>query len=140
MSRIQVEKTITETADQFTAVGIDVSRDHLDVHVLPSGRQCRFGNDAEGVAHLIGVCREAGAGLVVLEATGRYHRLAHERLHAAGLATCIANPARIRNFARSVGRLAKTDRIPFGRLLRNRLPGNATRGFWRNTATGCVLP
>lgn len=111
MSRIQEKKTITKAAAPFTVIGVDVSKNQLDAHVSPGGTHHGFKNDAVGVADLINVCQDYGADLVVLEATGRYHRLAHETLHEAGVKTAVANPARSRNFARSVGRLAKTDRI-----------------------------
>lgn len=111
MSRIQEKKTITTATSPFIVIGIDVSKDQLDVYVSPAGNHHSFKNDAGGVAELVKVCRDHDADLVVLEATGRYHRMAHETLHEAGVRTAVANPARSRNFARSVGRLAKTDRI-----------------------------
>jgi len=111
MSRIQEKKTITTATSPFIVIGIDVSKDQLDVYVSPAGNHHSFKNDAGGVAELVNVCRDHDADLVVLEATGRYHRMAHETLHEAGVRTAVANPARSRNFARSVGRLAKTDRI-----------------------------
>ena len=111
MSRIQEKKTITTATSPFIVMGIDVSKDQLDVYVSPAGNHHSFKNDAGGVAELVNVCRDHDADLVVLEATGRYHRMAHKTLHDAGVRTAVANPARSRNFARSVGRLAKTDRI-----------------------------
>ena len=111
MSRIQEKKTITTATSPFIVMGIDVSKDQLDVYVSPAGNHHSFKNDAGGVAELVNVCRDHDADLVVLEATGRYHRMAHKTLHEAGVRTAVANPARSRNFARSVGRLAKTDRI-----------------------------
>lgn len=111
MSRIQEKKTITTATSPFIVIGVDVSKDQLDVYVSPAGSHHGFKNDAGGVAELVNICRDDAADLVILEATGRYHRLAHETLHKAGVKTAVANPARSRNFARSVGRLAKTDRI-----------------------------
>jgi transposase len=111
MSRIQEKKTITTATSPFIVIGVDVSKDQLDVYVSPAGDRHSFKNGTEGVAELVNVCRYHTADLVILEATGRYHRLAHEMLHKAGVKTAVANPARSRNFARSVGRLAKTDKI-----------------------------
>ncbi|MBV7380837.1 IS110 family transposase [Maritimibacter dapengensis] len=111
MSRIQEKKTITTATSPFIVVGVDVSKDQLDVYVSPAGNHHSFKNDAGGAVELVNVCRDHDADLVVLEATGRYHRMAHETLHGAGVRTAVANPARSRNFARSIGRLAKTDRI-----------------------------
>jgi transposase len=50
--------------------GVDISKDWLDVHVRPAGRAARFGNDAAGIASLAAFCRDHGAGLVVMEASG----------------------------------------------------------------------
>ncbi|HKK97552.1 MAG TPA: IS110 family transposase [Marivita sp.] len=111
MSRIQEKKTITTATSPFIVIGVDVSKDQLDVYVSPAGNHQSFRNDAGGVAELVSFCRDYAADLVILEATGRYHRLAHETLHEAGIKAAVANPARSRSFARSVGRLAKTDRI-----------------------------
>ncbi len=64
-----------------------------------------------GVKTLIRQCHEQGVALAALEATNKYHRLAHERLHQAGVPTAVVNPFRSRQFADSMGRLAKTDGI-----------------------------
>jgi len=56
-------------------------------------------------------CRTHGVKLLALEATGKFHRLAHEMLHEAGVAVAVVNPFRSRQFADSMGRLAKSDTI-----------------------------
>jgi transposase len=92
-------------------VGIDVSKDWLDVHVAPSTEAFRVGNDGEGVARL----RERIGALkpqrVALEATGGLETLAVAELSAAGLPVVVLNPAQVRSFAAALGKRAKTDPI-----------------------------
>jgi transposase len=92
-----------------TLVGIDVSKDHLDVHCLPAGDAFRLANDDAGIADLAGRLRGPAVALVVLEATGGYEAPAAAALATAGLPVAVVNPARVRDFARSEGRRAKTD-------------------------------
>lgn len=92
-------------------VGIDVSKDRLDVCVTPSGEAMAEANDAAGVEKL--ALRLAGLtpALVALEATGGYETLAAAALSAAGLAVAVVNPAQVRSFADALGKRAKTDPI-----------------------------
>jgi len=92
--------------------GIDVSSDALDIHLhgLALAPQ-RFPNTAEGIAALAELCRQHGVALAVMEASGGYERLAHGLLWAEGIATAIVNPRMVRDFAKAVGMLEKTDRI-----------------------------
>ena len=92
-------------------IGIDVSKDHLDIAIRPSKDQLRFLNTDEGVDALIHHLRPLKPTLIVLEATGRYHQLVLSRLLAAGLPAIAINPRQARDFARAIGRLAKTDAI-----------------------------
>lgn len=107
MSRMQGKTVSTDGI----FVGIDVSRYHLDVHVYPTGQHFQVGNDPSGVKDAIGRLLPLGPAGLVMEATGRYHRLAHEGLFAAGLPVSVVNPLRTRRFADTLGQLAKTDRI-----------------------------
>ncbi len=109
MSRMQGEVLAGEKA--ATVMGIDVSKAMLDVHVYPDGRRYRVRNDAGGFEALIARCPPSPSCLVVMEATGRYHRAAHVHLHGAGFQIAVVNPYRSRRFADITGRLAKTDRI-----------------------------
>jgi transposase len=97
------------------AVGIDVSQRWLDVAVGAGGSVERYENTVAGHAAIIaGLKRLAPAarpGLVVLEATGGLERGIADGLQAAGWAVAVVNPRQVRDFARSLGRLAKTDRI-----------------------------
>ena len=92
-------------------VGIDVAKNHLDVHVLPSNESFRLANSADGWAELIQRLAPRSITLIVLEATGGYEAALVAELHAAGLPVAVVNPRQVRDFARATGRLAKTDRI-----------------------------
>lgn len=93
-------------------VGIDVAKAHVDVFVLgaSSGVQ-RFFNDPDGHSALAAVLLPLGAGLVVMEATGGYEAALACALQASGLPVAVLNPRQARDFARSMGRLAKTDAV-----------------------------
>ena len=95
-------------------VGIDISKDRLDVHVRPLGTGFSVGNDAAGHAALIGRLRPLRAKRIVLEATGGYERALWLALTEAGLVAAVVNPRQVREFARASGRLAKTDRLDAG--------------------------
>lgn len=90
-------------------VGIDVSKDRLDVHLRPSGEAFTVSRDSEGVDALAARLLELEPELVVLEATGGFETIVAAGLAAAGLPLAVVNPQQIRAFARAVGRLAKTD-------------------------------
>lgn len=89
--------------------GIDVSRDRLDVHLRPTGESFAVARDGPGLERLVARLREAGAGLVVLEATGGFEVVVAATLAGAGLPLAVVNPRQVRDFARAAGRLAKTD-------------------------------
>lgn len=93
-------------------VGIDVAKAHVDVWVLGVKRDAqRFDNDAEGHSVLAALLRPLGVGLVVMEATGGYEAALACALQATGLPVAVVNPRQARNFAKSMGRLAKTDTV-----------------------------
>ncbi len=92
-------------------VGIDVSKDRLDVALLPAGESLAVGRDGAGLEELAAKLRRAAPALVVLEATGGYEQVVSASLAAAGLPVCVVNPRQIRDFARATGKLAKTDRL-----------------------------
>lgn len=95
--------------EQTTIAGIDVSKDRLDVHVLPSGEAWAVSRDAAGLAELCQ--RLAGIGVVALEATGGYETIAVASLSSAGLPVVVVNPAQVRAYAKALGQRAKTDPI-----------------------------
>ena len=92
-------------------VGIDVSKDRLDVHLRPSGEIFAVGRDGEGLTQLVERLSALTPSLVVLEATGGYETIVASALAAAQLPLAVINPRQIRDFARAMGRLAKTDAL-----------------------------
>jgi transposase len=98
---------------EFTSfVGIDVSRNVLDVYGLPSGEHWQLSNDQAGCASLVERLKPLGETvLVVMEATNVFWRMAATALAGAGLACAVVNPRQVRDFAKSMGMLAKTDAI-----------------------------
>src|SRR5215208_6171847 len=92
-------------------VGIDVSKDRLDVAVLGEERVWQVDNTQEGIAKLVEQMQEICPEFIVVEATGGYQRAVVEALFHAGLCVAVVNPARVRQFARACGLLAKTDKL-----------------------------
>ena len=92
-------------------VGIDVSKDRLDVHVRPSGESLAVARDGQGLEQLVARLGVIAPELVVLEATGGFEITVAAAIAAAGLPLAVVNPAQVRAFARAVGQLAKTDRL-----------------------------
>jgi transposase len=92
-------------------VGIDVSKAHLDVAVGSDGELWRVSNDESGHAQLLEKLREVKTALVVMEASGGYEAVAAGVLWNAGLGVAVVNPRQVRDFARGMGKLAKTDAI-----------------------------
>ena len=92
-------------------VGIDVSKDRLDIALRPSGETWSEGNDPEGISILMERLKALGPALVVLEATGGYQIPMTAALAAAGMPVVVVNPRQVRDFARSLGLLAKTDAL-----------------------------
>ena len=92
-------------------VGIDVSKAHLDVAIRPTSVCFRLENTPAGTAELVARLTPLGPTLIVLEATGGYELPALAACQAAKLPVAAVNPRQARDFAKGVGKLAKTDRI-----------------------------
>lgn len=92
-------------------VGIDISKDSLDVAVHASTKQWRFSNDHAGITSLCKMLVKLQPALVVFEATGGYEMPLYLALDEAGLPAAPVNARQIRDFAKSTGRLAKTDSL-----------------------------
>ena len=90
-------------------VGIDVSKCWLDVHVLPSGEILRVPNTPEGIRRLKRWILRFELALVVIEATGKWHRLLHRSLHASAIPVSVTDPYRVRMF-RQGARRSRQDR------------------------------
>ncbi len=91
--------------------GIDVSKDRLDVFLLPEGEAFAVANDQQGIDSLLERLEAAHPELVVLEATAGYERPVASAIAADGIAVAVVNPRQARDFAKATGRLAKTDKI-----------------------------
>lgn len=91
-------------------VGIDVSKDWLDVQLLDGPAQ-RVPNSTQGCQALIQQLGQLPVQRIVLEASGGYERLLVATLVAAGLPVVVVNPRQVRDFAKALGLLAKTDRL-----------------------------
>lgn len=92
-------------------VGIDVAKAMLDVHVRPSDEARRFTNDAKGIRALVDWLKPKSPERIVLEATGGLEISLVAELTIAGLAAVVINPRQARDFAKALGKLAKTDGI-----------------------------
>lgn len=99
-----------------TVVGIDVSKDRLDVHVLPDGQTFAVTRDAAGLDELAGRLLPLKPVAVAVEATGGFETVVAASLAAAGLPVVVVNPAQVRHFALAVGKRAKTDPIDAGMI------------------------
>jgi len=108
-------------------VGIDVSKARLDVHLLADAQSFAVPNHPEGHEQLLPRLPASGSCLIVVEATGGYHRAIVLTLLDEGHLVSVVNPKRVRDFARASGAQAKTDRIDarmlaiFGQAMRPRI-------------------
>ena len=92
-------------------VGIDVSKDHLDLHARPAGTAARYPNDPAGITALLARVAEWVPDRIVIEATGGFEAPVAAALAAAGQPVVVVNPRQVRDFAKATGKLAKTDAI-----------------------------
>lgn len=97
-------------SEQIT-VGIDVSKDRLDVHLRPTSEAFAVPRDGAGLATLCERLEGLAPALVALEATGGYETIVAAALAGAGLPVVVVNPGQVRSFARALGKRAKTDPI-----------------------------
>lgn len=94
----------------MSSIGIDVSQATLDVAVY-EGRTWQCANTEAAIAGLVTELQALAPTVIVVEPTGRYHRWVVAALAQAGLPVAVVNPRQVRDFARSTGQLAKTDRL-----------------------------
>lgn len=92
-------------------VGIDIASTQLDVHVIPTGERFVCSNDTNGVHSTVKRLKKIAPELIVLESTGGYERDVVIALVEHQLPVAQVNPRRVREFARSIGKTAKTDSI-----------------------------
>jgi len=92
-------------------IGIDVAKAQVDIAVRPSGARWAVPNDPSGVMTLVDQLQPLHPTLMVLEATGGLERAVTGALATAGLPVVVVNPRQVRDFARAIGQLAKTDAV-----------------------------
>jgi len=92
-------------------VGIDVSKDSLDVTALPSKEKWRYANDEVGIGKLVARLKKLSTLLIVMEPTGGLEAMVAAALAAEGINVAIVNARQIRDYARATGKLAKTDKL-----------------------------
>lgn len=97
--------------DEKLFVGIDVGKYNVDIALSDEGEVGRFKNDDEGIDGVLGLLKGRNVGLVVLEATGGYERQILASMLGAGIPAVAVNPRQVRDFAKALGKLEKTDAI-----------------------------
>jgi len=106
MTRLGEEKTMNDT------IGIDISKDMLDVYWLSKHKHKQFANNKAGLNALIVWMRQTEASLIVFEATSIYGRQLEISLTKHDIQFARVNPRQARRFCEGAGRLAKTDQVP----------------------------
>jgi transposase len=89
--------------------GIDISKDTLDVHVIPDALSFSVSRDDKGLEELVAKLQSMAPQLVAMEATGGFETMVAAALSASGLPAVVVNPAQVRHFAQALGKRAKTD-------------------------------
>lgn len=102
--------------NEKTFIGIDVSKDFLDLCALPGGESARFANTAAGIESLVVKVKELSPTLIVLEATGGCEMSAVAAMAEVSLPVTVVNPRQVRDFAKATGQLAKNDALDAGVL------------------------
>jgi transposase len=92
-------------------IGVDVSQDFLDVYVRPTAARRRFANDSVGIAEFLAWVKPLAAERILFESTGPYQMAAVGTLLADGLPAVVVNARQVRDFAKAMNYLAKTDKI-----------------------------
>lgn len=100
------------------SVGVDISKDTLDIHSHPAGLTKRLANDVKGIRSLLVWLGGFRVVRIVFEPTGPYHRTFERLLGEAGLPLVKVNPRQARRFAQAIGRHAKTDAVDAAMLAR----------------------
>jgi transposase len=125
-----MDRSVSDTRQVF--IGIDVSKSSWDVHLLPETRSFTIRVDEDAFERLRKNLGSPTASLIVLEATGGLERQLVADLIDAGWSVAVVNPRQVRDFAKALGRLAKTDHIDaetlalFGQRVQPRLAHKAT--------------
>jgi transposase len=97
--------------DTLIFVGIDVAKENLDIAIRPNGESWTINNEEQSTMELAKRLKEMQPEVVVMEATGGYEKAVASVLVTSGLPVAVINPRQVRDFAKSTGKLAKTDRL-----------------------------
>jgi len=92
-------------------VGLDIAKDHVDVHARPGDESWRALQTEDGIAQLVTRVMALTPTLVVVESTGGYETAVVSALAIAQIPVAVVNPRQVRDFAKAIGQLAKTDAI-----------------------------
>jgi transposase len=92
-------------------IGIDISKDKLDIATFPEGEVKQFDNTKKGHTALLKWLAKQEHECIIFEPTGAYHRLLEERIAEAGFTYCKINPRQAHAFAKALGQKAKTDKM-----------------------------
>ena len=117
MGQEKMNLAVAQAPDEIT-IGIDISKNCLDVHVHPQRTVRQFANDRKGHTQLIGWIKPQQPARIIFEATGAYHRALETALGKAGLAGVKINPLQARRFAEATGKRVKTDPVDAAMLAR----------------------
>jgi transposase len=108
---MQGKEASEQEANVKSSAGVDVSQDWLDAHVWPNDKRLRVANTKEGIRKLKRWLQQFDLSVVVIEATGRWHRLLWRSLFQSTIPVVVIDPYKARMFANALGIAAKTDRI-----------------------------
>ena len=101
----------TKEKNENTFVGIDVAKEELVLHILPTNEQLTVPNSAEGIKTLIKHFKKIDPQQIVFEATGKLERNLVAALAANGFAVVVVYPRQARDLAKGLGELTKTDAV-----------------------------
>lgn len=108
---MQGKESLEQAASAKCSVGIDTSKAWLDADVQPLDKRLRMPNTMEGIRKLKRWIATFDPAIVVIEATGKWHRPVQRSLYASNIPITVVDPLRARLFAKAQGILAKTDRV-----------------------------
>jgi transposase len=111
MTKQSENNTTQRKSNEDTFVGIDVAKDELVVHILPTNQKFVEPNSQEGIKKLVAYFKEIEPQQVILEATGGLERELLTSLVANGISATAVNPRQARDLAKGLGELAKTDAV-----------------------------
>ncbi len=108
---MQGKEAPEQQANVNSSAGVDVSKDWLDAHVWPCDKQLRVANTKEGIGKLKRWLQQFDLKVVIIEATGKWHRELFRSLYQSNVPAVVIDPYKARMFAQALGILAKTDQI-----------------------------